>query len=119
GGSGADRFGFSEMDSANADLILDFGNDADKIALDRAAFTNIGAIGNFAPNDPRFHSGPGATSGHDADDRIIFDTSTGNLYYDSDGDGPSPSHIFATLMLNSTLHTPVSCDFVVLAAAGV
>ena len=39
----------------------------------------------------------GASAGHDASDRLIFDTTTGNLYYDADGDGAGTAQLVATL----------------------
>ena len=97
-----DRFRFAEAPgSANADLIHSFeGGSAgiDKIELDAAAFPTIGAAGNFAPGDPRFAAGAGLTSGRDADDRVIYNTSTGELFYDADGSGAGAAQLIATLL---------------------
>src|SRR5205823_11462577 len=69
----------------------------DKIELDGNVHADIGASGNFATDDPRFFSAAGATSGHDATDRVIYDTSTGNLWYDADGSGNGAAQLIATL----------------------
>ena len=86
GATGADAFVFREMGQLNADRISDFTSGSDKVHLDDAAFTMIGATGNFTAADGRFkaHAGNAAT---DPDDRVIFNTSTGQLYYDADGTG--------------------------------
>jgi Ca2+-binding RTX toxin-like protein len=34
-----------------------------------------------------FYSAAGAKKGHDADDRVVYDTTSGKLYYDADGSG--------------------------------
>src|SRR3954468_23239142 len=84
GGSGQDIVLFHEFGAANADLVT-YDANWDSIQLDAAAFTNIGASGRFSSGDVRFYAAPGATSGHDADDRIVYNTSTGQLFYDADG----------------------------------
>jgi trimeric autotransporter adhesin len=105
GGDGTDPFRVS-MDhfifdqaptAANADRITDFQRAADKIHLDARVMPALGVSGNFATGDVRFHSAAGATSGHDADDRVIYDTSTGNLYYDADGNGAGAAQLVVTL----------------------
>src|SRR6185437_4612122 len=70
------------------DTVTDFVPGTDTLQLDGTAFTAIGASGRFAMNDPRFFAAPGASAGHDADDRLIYDTTGGILYYDADGSGP-------------------------------
>jgi Ca2+-binding RTX toxin-like protein len=97
GGSGADVFIFREMGGANADRVGDFTSGSDKVHLDDAAFSAIGAMGNFASGDARFWSAAGATSGHDSNDRVIYNTSTGSLYYDADGSGAGAAQLIATL----------------------
>jgi serralysin len=82
--------------AANADLIIDFGSEGDTIVLDGNAHANIGASGAFALDDPRFFQVAGASSGHDADDRVIYDTSTGRLWYDADGSGAGAAQLIAT-----------------------
>jgi Ca2+-binding RTX toxin-like protein len=83
--------------AANADRIIGFVPDADTIQLDGSVFTNVGFTGEFSAGDARFHSGAGASAGHDADDRIIYDTSTGNLWHDADGNGAGAAQLIATL----------------------
>jgi Ca2+-binding RTX toxin-like protein len=39
----------------------------------------------------------GARTAHDADDRIVYDTSSGKLYYDADGTGTVQSVQVAVL----------------------
>jgi serralysin len=38
-----------------------------------------------------------ASAAHDATDRVIYDTSSGRLYYDPDGTRAAPALIMATL----------------------
>ena len=54
GAGGNDAFVFRETGTANADRVSDFASGADKLQLDDAAFTSIGAMGNFAAGDARF-----------------------------------------------------------------
>src|ERR1051325_7904287 len=97
-GSGdQDSIVFREFGAANADTVSGFASDWDNIQLDAAAFTAIGTSGRFAANDVRFYAAPGATGGHDADDRIIYNTTTGQLFYDADGNGPGAAQLIATL----------------------
>jgi len=96
GGAGADVFAyFRDPGAANADVITDF--DSDTIQLDGSGFGNAGVSGRFVDEDGRFYAAPGATESHDADDRVIYDISTGRLYYDSDGNGSGAAQLFATL----------------------
>jgi Ca2+-binding RTX toxin-like protein len=89
GGSGADIFHFASPDD---DFVTDFASGADKVRLDGTGFTQIGASGNFAINDARFFAGSAA---HDADDRVIYDASSGTLLYDSDGSGAGEAQLIS------------------------
>jgi Ca2+-binding RTX toxin-like protein len=104
GGSGQDSYVFREFGTANADTLANFdGNSWDSLRLDNAAFTALGADGRFTAGDARFYAAAGATSGHDADDRIVYNTSSGELYYDADGNGAGGAELVATLAAGSTL----------------
>jgi Ca2+-binding RTX toxin-like protein len=97
GGTGADSFVFAAAPaSTNVDLITDFVSGTDKAAFDNAVFNALGADGNFAAGDARFFAGAGATSGHDASDRIVYNTTTGQLFYDADGSGAGAAQLVAT-----------------------
>ncbi|HEY5712573.1 MAG TPA: hypothetical protein VIT38_11820 [Allosphingosinicella sp.] len=92
GGNGADTFAFTTaLGAANVDLIADFVSGTDKIALDDAIFTGLG-LGALSAN--AFVNG---TSAQDADDRILYDAATGNLFLDADGNGAGAAVLFATL----------------------
>src|SRR5258708_24599082 len=75
GGAGQDSIVFREYGAANADTVLNFASDWDKIQLDGAAFANIGASRRFTAGAVRLYSAPGVTGGHDADDRITYNSS--------------------------------------------
>lgn len=49
-------------------------------------------------------------SGHDADDRLVYNTATGELYYDGNGDLAGGSELLATLGLGKAL---IATDIVV------
>src|SRR6266850_1856903 len=103
GGGGQDDLVFREFGAANADTVGGFDTNWDRIQLDAAAFAAIGAAGRFAAGDVRFYAAAGATGGHDADDRIIYNTSTGQLFYDADGNGPGAAQLIATFQGAPTL----------------
>jgi Ca2+-binding RTX toxin-like protein len=104
GGAGNDFFVFNQTPgTANADQILDFATAADKLQLDHNVMAALGAAGNFAAGDVRFFAGAGAAAGHDADDRVIYNTSTGQLYYDDDGSGAHAAQLLVTLQAGAAL----------------
>ena len=86
GGSGQDSFVFREAGTANADVFNDFATGWDNIQLDAAFFTALGSAGQFTSGDARFWSSTTGTA-HDADDRIIYNSTTRQLWYDADGNG--------------------------------
>jgi len=65
--------------------VTDFVSGVDKLQFSAAVYSGLGGIGDLAPG--QFWSGAGVTGGHDADDRIVYNTKTGVLYYDADGSG--------------------------------
>lgn len=104
GGGGKDDFVFAVAPGdANADVVVDFASSRDRLLLDDAAHPDIGARGRFALNDERFLAAAGATSGQEADDRVIYDTSTGNLYYDADGSGGGEAQLVASFAGNPAI----------------
>lgn len=85
GNDGNDRFVFDTafvLDTNNS--VIDFTHGADKLVLDKTIFTVL-AVGTLP--DGAFVSGAGVSMAQEAGDRIIYDTDTGNLYYDADGTG--------------------------------
>ncbi len=96
GGSGYDAFRFDILPDAGADVITDFAVGVDKILLSKAVFAGLAgaALGPLAAG--LFWSGAGVTAAHDADDRLVYDTTTGTLYYDADGLGGAAAIALAT-----------------------
>ena len=98
GGTGSDQFYFGVAPGgADADTLTDFAPGADKVLLDGNFHANVGPSGNFATGDGRFFAGSGASSAQDASDRVIYDTSSGRLWYDADGLGGQAAQLIATL----------------------
>lgn len=107
GYGGADGFQFSTaLGATNIDTITDFVAGTDKIRLDDAIFTAVGGLGALSAG--AFVTGSAAA---DASDRIIYNSSTGQLYYDADGTGAGAAVQFATLSTGLSL---AASDFVVI-----
>ena len=96
GGTGKDTFVFdSALNAAtNSDTITDFSTIDDTISLDQTIFTQLSTIGSLSP-DNFLSSATGAAL--DANDYILYNSTTGALYYDSDGNGSEAAIQFATL----------------------
>lgn len=97
GGAGADTFLFASKltpaQGSAADFVFDFNSfEGDKLAFSKAVFTGLSALGVL--DEDAFHAG---TSANDASDRVIYDATTGNLYYDVDGIGRRPQVLVATV----------------------
>ena len=104
GGGGPDAFVFdARLGHGNVDQIVDYAPGVDVIRLENTIFHL-----HQGPLAPRaFFAGPVA---HDADDRIIYDQSTGALIYDANGSQPGGEVQFATVVNYAAL---TSADFFV------
>ncbi len=109
GGAGEDLFRFSTaLGNGNIDRITDYNVAKDTILLDNLIFTAIGANGALALG-AFFKSAAGLAQ--DADDRIIYDTDSGGLWYDADGIGQIAAIQFAQLSANLVLS---AADFTII-----
>ena len=100
GGNNNDTFVFdTALDASNnVDTITDFqANNADKVELAQPIFAALSTTGPLAATNFSATAGGNAA---DADDFILYDTATGNLYYDADGNGGSAKILFATLTVS-------------------
>ena len=107
GNAGADAFVFNAMGAANADTIFGYVRADDVIRLDHRAFDELdtGVLAAAA-----FRANLTGIAG-DASDRIIYETDTGRLFYDSDGNGAAGRFLFATIANHATL---ANTEFVVI-----
>ena len=85
GGAGNDIFVFNTaLNSAtNRDIVADFTHGQDKLWLDNAVMTRLGA-GVHTLSAAFFRAGPAAA---DANDYIVYNRASGLLSYDADGNG--------------------------------
>ena len=109
--TGKDVIAFNSTTN-NVDTILDFVKGTDKIQLSKTVFTNVGEPGTLNTN--AFWSAAGAVTGHDADDRVVYNTTTGALYYDGDGTG-SGAAVQIAILGTSSHPTVAYTDFAVIA----
>ncbi len=92
------------LGAGNIDTIVNFNVADDTIELDSAVFTGL-AAGALDPG--AFHTGAAATNaGH----RVIYDSATGQLFFDTDGLGGADQILFATLAPGLAL---TSSDFII------
>jgi Ca2+-binding RTX toxin-like protein len=108
GGRGADRFVFdTALDRLDLDEIFDFRASDDSIVLDRSVFRSLAAGDALA--EGAFHLG---TAAGDANDRILYDQASGEIFYDPDGSGDRPAMLFAELADGTAL---THADFILVA----
>jgi Ca2+-binding RTX toxin-like protein len=111
GGSGLDIFIFDTALNAttNIDTIADFTAVDDTIQLSKAIFTVLTATGTLSAS--YFLANSTGTAG-DSNDYILYNTTTGALYYDADGSGSGAAVEFA--VLGTSTHPAITnADFIV------
>jgi Ca2+-binding RTX toxin-like protein len=97
GDLGRDIFVFdTALSASNVDTILKFSHTTDTIHLDDDIFKilNTGSVHSLSTGQFQKNASGLATQ---TDDRIVYNTSNGNLYYDPDGSGHVAAVRFATL----------------------
>jgi Ca2+-binding RTX toxin-like protein len=90
----------------NVDKVIDFKPVDDTFGINNAVFTKVGSNGRLTA-DAFFKDKAAA----DAEDRVIYDPTTGNLFYDADGKGGAVAIKFAVLTNKAALTV---ADFVVI-----
>ena len=104
GGAGADTFVMGTVATGNVAVLADFVSGTDRIGLTSTAF-NVGTTLDAA----EFVAGTAATT---ADQRVIYDAGTGQLFYDADGNGAGAAVLFAQVVPGTAI-TAASFDVVV------
>lgn len=102
GAAGDDVFVFNTTPiSGQEDRIMDYTVTDDQFELDASVFTaittGIGPLPGYA-----FKSNSTGVA-NEANDRIIYETDTGRVYYDEDGTGAIESIVFAVISANLTM----------------
>ena len=92
GGAGEDIFVFANFGASHKDTVTDFSVADDTIQLDNLVFTALTVEGTL--NADNFKLG---TAAGDSNDYVIYDSATGNLFYDADGTGAVTAKLIATL----------------------
>ena len=114
GGPGKDYFLFDNFSFIGRDHILDFRGVDDTIRLDNALFSKLLNHGALAAINYQENSRGVAL---DTNDFIVFNTHSGALFYDADGNGAGRAIHFATLYDGHGAHLSASqlapLDFVV------
>jgi serralysin len=95
GGAGADSYLFNTALNAatNVDTLV-FSVAADTIQLENSIFTQLTSPGFISSANLAINA---SGSAQDGNDFIIYETDTGNLFYDADGNGAGGSVLFAKI----------------------
>lgn len=112
GGTGGDAFLFSTvLDAGNVDTIIDFDIKNDGIVLVASIFKGVVPGADQILLSAALFKANSSGTATDSDDRIIYNTLTGALFYDSNGNGAGGAIQFAVLANKAALS---SIDFVVI-----
>jgi serralysin len=86
-GTASDKFvfDFAPNGITNLDYIIDFVASEDKIQFSRAIFKGFSASGSLSSS--AYVEGAGKTAADSLLQRVIYNTTTGDLFYDADGSG--------------------------------
>ncbi len=107
GGSGADEFFLFRDDPGNGvHTIGDFGFGGDRLLLDRFAFAKLAE----GPVAAQFFRASADGSAADGDDYLLYNKSTGALYYDADGSGAGAALHIATLWTRNGTHPELGVE---------
>ena len=106
GGLNNDFFLFNTTLAGNKDAILDYNAAQDTFRLENAIFTKLAAVGGL---NPAFFKAAAAAT--DVNDYIVYNKTTGALFYDINGNGAGGAIQFATLLNKPVL---TSADFQVI-----
>jgi Ca2+-binding RTX toxin-like protein len=111
GGAGIDTFVFDSLLNAttNRDTLTDFSVTDDTLRLDQTVFAKLTTLGGLSA---AFFCSSTTGAAADSNDYILYNTSSGALAYDTDGNGAGAAIQFATLTTKPTL---TAADFVVVA----
>ncbi len=96
GNAGLDVFRFaSPLGNSNVDRISDFNVVDDRLQLENSVFTKLTTTGVLSASNFR-----ASTTGNAADsnDFVLYDTDSGQLFYDADGSGTGAKVLVATLI---------------------
>lgn len=88
-GAGTDTLVFNSL--TGADTIADYVVIDDSIQLSKTMYSALGTAGALAATE--FVSGAGVVAATTAAQHVIYDTTSGNLYYDADGSGTTSAAI--------------------------
>lgn len=105
GGLGNDTFIFASIGINNADTVTDFASGIDKIQLSVSTFS---ALSSGIYTD-MFLSANGAIVAQDSNDYLIYNSLTGDLFYDADAIGAGAQQLIANFLPNTNL---LQSDFI-------
>jgi Ca2+-binding RTX toxin-like protein len=94
GGAGADKFIFSESNPVGtSDVLVDFmASQGDQIVFDGAFFSQLQGKTDLTQHIRQYND-----AGAGEDDFIVYDSATGNLYYDPTGSSNASAVLIANL----------------------
>lgn len=110
GGSGQDIFQFTN--AYNVDTITDYSAIDDTIQLENTIFASLEKTGSLTVGFLR--SGAGITSAADTNDYLIYNKTTGVLYYDDDANGTDSLAVKIAVLGTNTHPNLTAADIVVI-----